>query len=80
MRVKSDDVRFGSETDISACVRDVRYTPKSGHSAEHGGPPLIAKSRQGARRSLSVSDVNLFGYGQRIVHLNTDVAHGALDL
>ena len=24
-------VRFGSEADISACPRDVRFTPKSGH-------------------------------------------------
>jgi len=27
-----------------------------------------------------VSDVNLFGYGQRIVHLDAEVAHSALDL
>ncbi len=29
---------------------------------------------------LSASDVNLFGYGERIIHLNTEVTHGALDL
>jgi hypothetical protein len=26
------NVRFGSEADIRACPRDVRFTPKSGHS------------------------------------------------
>jgi hypothetical protein len=25
------DVRFGSKADINACLRDVRFTPKSGH-------------------------------------------------
>jgi len=25
------DVRFGSKADIEACLRDVRFTPKSGH-------------------------------------------------
>jgi len=25
------DVRFGSQADIEACLRDVRFTPKSGH-------------------------------------------------
>ena len=27
------NVRFGSEADIRACPRDVRFTPKSGHAA-----------------------------------------------
>jgi len=27
------NVRFGSKADISECPRDVRFTPKSGHSA-----------------------------------------------
>jgi hypothetical protein len=26
------DVRFGSKADIEACLRDVRFTRKSGHS------------------------------------------------
>jgi hypothetical protein len=25
------DVRFGSKADISECLSDVRFTPKSGH-------------------------------------------------
>ncbi len=33
MRCLALDVRFGSKADISACVRDVRFTPKSGHAA-----------------------------------------------
>jgi hypothetical protein len=35
------NVRFGSEADISACVRDVRFTPKSGHS----GSPVFQPSK-----------------------------------
>ena len=77
---RPQNVRFGSKADIRARFDDVSFTPESGHSVEHAGHPLTAKSRQGASRSLSVSDVNLFGYGQRIVHLNTQVAHGALNL
>jgi hypothetical protein len=30
--VPSENVRFGSKADIEACPRDVRFTPKSGHS------------------------------------------------
>ena len=28
------DVRFGSKADIGASVKDVRFTPRSGHNAE----------------------------------------------
>jgi len=28
------DVRFGSKADIEACIRDVRFTPESGHGAK----------------------------------------------
>jgi hypothetical protein len=38
------DVRFGSEADILACVRDVRFTPKSGHFPRGPICPLSAKS------------------------------------
>ena len=38
------NVRFGSKADISACVSDVRFTPKSGHSQRRLRCPLCAKS------------------------------------
>ena len=44
IRVNSEDVRFGSKADISACVRDVRFTPKSGHFQRRLRCPLSAKS------------------------------------
>jgi len=45
MRVKSDDVRFGSKADIWAGVTDVRFTPESGHLASRLKPLLAARSR-----------------------------------
>ena len=56
-RVKSDDVRFGSEADIGAFVKDVRFTPESGHSqADCGGsqPALFAPRSCGSLGSVSV--------------------------
>ena len=32
IRVRGDDVRFGSKADIWTCAKDVRFTPESGHS------------------------------------------------
>ena len=37
-------VRFGSLADIGEGFRDVRFTPKSGHSSARVGCPLSAKS------------------------------------
>ncbi len=38
------DVRFGSKADMGACVRDVRFTPESGHGPGRQKCPLSAKS------------------------------------
>jgi len=38
------NVSFGSKADISACVRNVRFTPESGHSAGTEKCPLSAIS------------------------------------
>ena len=35
---------------------------------------------QRSRRSLGGSDVNLLGYGERVVYLNAEIADRALDL
>ncbi len=40
MRVKSDDVRFGSKADIGPRVQDVRFTSESGHNAERKNPSV----------------------------------------
>jgi hypothetical protein len=37
-------VRFGSLADIKAWIRDVRFTPESGHSSERVGCPLSART------------------------------------
>ena len=42
------NVRFGSKADIEACLRDVRFTPKSGHGSAPLRCPLCAKSRHSA--------------------------------
>jgi len=44
MRCLALDVRFGSKADIWATVRNVRFTPKSGHSARRRQCPLSANS------------------------------------
>src|SRR6516225_1150009 len=44
------DVRFGSEADIGARPRHVRFTPESGHSVAHLGCPLCATSGHGMLR------------------------------
>ena len=31
VKTRTVNVRFGSKADISACPRDVRFTPESGH-------------------------------------------------
>jgi hypothetical protein len=43
------NVRFGSKADIEACLRNVRFTPKSGHRLIALNSPLCAKPghRQG---------------------------------
>jgi hypothetical protein len=33
------NVRFGSKADMGACVRDVRFTPKSGHKIQSAACP-----------------------------------------
>ena len=43
-RVKSNDVRFGSLADIRTRIRDVRFTPKSGHAQRQDQCPLSANS------------------------------------
>jgi len=44
IRARGDNVRFGSQADISACVGHVRFTPESGHTAGCTKCPLSAKS------------------------------------
>src|SRR6516164_8421479 len=38
-------LRFGSKADMTACLDDVRFTPKSGHRNSLAGCLLCAKSR-----------------------------------
>ena len=38
------NVRFGSKADIRESARDVRFTPKSGHTAGYIKCPLSARS------------------------------------
>ena len=40
VRVKSDDVRFGSKADMRASIKDVRFTPESGHNAASKNPSV----------------------------------------
>ena len=53
--VVSGNVRFGSKADIGACVQDVRFTPKSGHSQRRVRCPLSAKSGQRPTTRLRIS-------------------------
>ena len=53
------DVRFGSLADIAACQRDVRFTPKSGHSRQ-----LETTQKQ------SVQLIARFGSSADISHCN----------
>jgi len=46
-------VRFGSLADICSAIRDVRYTPKSGHVRCTSPCPLSAKSGHSQPRSLT---------------------------
>src|SRR6478672_7579584 len=39
------NVRFGSIADMTACLRDVRITPESGHQSRRAAFPLCGKSR-----------------------------------
>ena len=43
-RVQSDNVRFGSKADIGASVKDVRFTPKSGHNGARKRPSCTGHS------------------------------------
>src|SRR5262249_48641614 len=43
-QILAANVRFGSKADIEACLRDVRFTPKSGHRNSVAECPLCAKS------------------------------------
>jgi len=54
MPADATDVRFGSLADIRADMRDVRFTPESGHSSERVGCPLSASSGYKADCSYSV--------------------------
>ena len=45
-RDQCTDVRFGSGADILGGLRDVRFTPKSGHWLNASGCPLCAKEGQ----------------------------------
>src|SRR5215831_19357230 len=38
--VDAANVRFGSKADIGACLRNVRFTPKSGHQS-HASPCVL---------------------------------------
>ena len=50
-------VRLGAEADISECLGDVRFTPKSGHGSARFRCPLCAKSRHYAvQRNTSLFD------------------------
>jgi hypothetical protein len=40
--IEPKDVRFGSKADIASIKRDVRFSPKSGHSAIGKACPLSA--------------------------------------
>ena len=42
------NVRFGSKADISACVRDVRFTPESGHFRRAHDAPARARDAAAA--------------------------------
>jgi hypothetical protein len=51
------NVRYGSEADVTLLNFDVRFTPKSGHSAARSRCPLCAKSRHSAlRQRLALFD------------------------
>ncbi len=43
-RLRSDDVHYVPKADIGARVKDVRFTPESGHTAGCTKCPLSAKS------------------------------------
>src|SRR6516225_9783362 len=47
-QIQVADVRFGSKADISECLDDVRFTPKSGHWNSLVECLLCAKSRHSA--------------------------------
>ena len=52
-RTYAANVRFGSKADISPCPRDVRFTPKSGHSTQasdrrHAGTSRVKRAIAGA--------------------------------
>src|SRR5262249_31560116 len=51
------DVRFGSKADIEACLRDVRFTPNSGHYFSASGCPLCAKSGLKHRRKATAHSI-----------------------
>ena len=59
---------------------DVRFTPESGHGGFSVRLFWQLVDDLGLTRPLGASDVNLFGYGERIVHLNAQVTHRTLDL
>jgi hypothetical protein len=49
------DVRFGSKADILLGLRDVRFTPESGHCRATVGCPLCAKSgREQVQQTSSI--------------------------
>src|SRR5436305_14164601 len=49
------NVRFGSEADISACLSDVRFTPKSGHQITVQPSPLVPQADRADLYSITSS-------------------------
>jgi len=58
-------VRLGAEADISECLGDVRFTPKSGHGSARFRCPLCAKSRHSAVGRNSSLFNHLVGTGKQ---------------
>src|SRR5215469_15224335 len=50
------NVRFGSKADITAYLRNVRFTPKSGHWNSAMRCPLCAKSGHSAPQQMYLID------------------------
>jgi len=54
IRVRGDDVRFGSKADIGTWITDVRFTPESGHFQRRLRCPLSAKSGHPVRGAAAI--------------------------
>src|SRR5215204_3556068 len=51
LTARNADVRFGSGADMTARLRNVRFTPESRHRAEGSACPLSAKSRHAPKQT-----------------------------